>query len=161
MASSVASCLGRCTAVSPGTPAARRFAALPVPDLLADDAIVFFWTTNSFLADAITIGHAWGLKYYTLVVWAKDRPGLGRPIRGQSEPCLVFTQGNPLLTGKGHTTVLRGPVREHSRKPDEFFDYVDTLCHGAKLELFAREARPGWKSWGAETDKFGKRRTAR
>jgi N6-adenosine-specific RNA methylase IME4 len=48
------------------------------------------------------------------------------------------------------TTLLHGPMREHSRKPDEFFAMVESLCPGSKVELFAREARPGWQAWGAE-----------
>jgi len=45
-------------------------------------------------------------------------------------------------------------VREHSRKPEEFYELVEATCPGSKLELFAREKRPGWEAWGAETDRF-------
>ena len=47
-----------------------------------------------------------------------------------------------------------GPAREHSRKPDEFYDLVDSLCVGRKLDVFSREARPGWEQFGSEAGKF-------
>jgi N6-adenosine-specific RNA methylase IME4 len=134
--------------------------ALPVPDLLTDDGVVWLWTTNSFLREALEIGAGWGLEYRTTLTWAKDRVGTGFVLRGQTEPCLVFTRGKPLFTLTVQSTLLVAAVREHSRKPDEFFALVDSLCPGSKLELFAREARPGWTAWGAEVAKFPTNGTA-
>jgi N6-adenosine-specific RNA methylase IME4 len=40
---------------------------------------------------------------------------------------------------------------EHSRKPHEFYDIIETLYdHGRKLEIFARSGRKGWDSVGNE-----------
>jgi MT-A70 len=51
--------------------------------------------------------------------------------------------------------VLHAPVREHSRKPDEFAARIERLVGDVpRLELFAREQRPGWISWGNELEKF-------
>ena len=44
--------------------------------------------------------------------------------------------------------------REHSRKPDEIYDYIEKLCNGPYLELFARKAKKGWDTWGNEKNKF-------
>ena len=52
--------------------------------------------------------------------------------------------------------LIEAPRREHSRKPDEFFDRVERLVAGPYLDIFARERRPGWTSWGNETDKFSR-----
>jgi N6-adenosine-specific RNA methylase IME4 len=42
---------------------------------------------------------------------------------------------------------------EHSRKPPEFYDIIETLYdHGRKLEIFARSGRNGWDSVGNEVD---------
>jgi hypothetical protein len=45
--------------------------------------------------------------------------------------------------------LIVAPVREHSRKPDEIYNVVESLwpC-GPFVELFARHRRPGWFSWG-------------
>ncbi len=53
------------------------------------------------------------------------------------------------------STILRARRREHSRKPEQFFELVDKLCPDiSKLEMFARESRVGWDCWGDEALKF-------
>jgi N6-adenosine-specific RNA methylase IME4 len=89
-----------------------------------------------------------------LLTWAKDRAGTGPWLRGQTEHCLLFTRGKPVFLSGGHSTLLSAKVREHSRKPDEFYALVEATCPGSKLELFARERRAGWQVWGAEPDRF-------
>ena len=40
---------------------------------------------------------------------------------------------------------------EHSRKPEKFYEIIETLYgHGRKLEIFARSGRAGWDSVGNE-----------
>jgi len=131
-----------------------EIAALAVPARLDENAIVWLWTTNAFMRDAYSIADAWGLRVRTILTWAKDRMGTGDWLRGQTEHCLLCTRGTPIVTLGNQTTLLTGPLREHSRKPDEFFALVEALCPGPKLELFAREARPGWAAWGAEKERF-------
>lgn len=104
-------------------------------------------------------------------------PGYGT--RKNLEPCLLATRGNPQLKSElpddlfgvgrvpeGVRSVrdwmewwpddeIRQPRREHSRKPDEQYDRIETLLDGPYVELFARQRRPGWASWGNQTDKFG------
>jgi N6-adenosine-specific RNA methylase IME4 len=46
-------------------------------------------------------------------------------------------------------------LREHSRKPDEMYDKVERLLGGPYIELFARNKRDNWDSWGNEVDKHG------
>jgi N6-adenosine-specific RNA methylase IME4 len=50
--------------------------------------------------------------------------------------------------------LILAPVREHSRKPDEMFARVERYCDGPYVELFARQSRPGWSTWGNESWKF-------
>jgi N6-adenosine-specific RNA methylase IME4 len=127
---------------------------LNVADLAADNCVLWLWTTNAFMRQAFAVVDAWGFQEKTILTWAKDRMGLGDWLRGQTEHCILAVRGKPIVTLTNQTTLLRGPVREHSRKPDEFFEMVDVLCHGAKLEMFSREARSGWQAWGAEQEKF-------
>ena len=134
--------------------AVDEIAALPVREKMEDDAVVWLWTTNSFMREAYQLADCWGLEVKTILTWAKDRMGTGDWLRGKTEHCLLCTKGRPVVTLTNQTTLLSGPLREHSRKPDEFFALVESLCPGSKLEFFAREARPGWRAWGAETEKF-------
>ena len=105
-------------------------------------------------ADHLLLVQHWGFRHKTVLTWVKDRVGLGDWLRGQTEHCLLATRGRPVVTLSGQTTVLRGAVREHSRKPEEFYRLVESLCPGSKVELFARAPRPGWAAHGDEVSRF-------
>jgi len=84
---------------------------------------------------------------------------VGHWLRNCTEHCILATKGKPnsfkyLGTLTNQPTVLRARRREHSRKPEEFFKLVDSLCSGEKLEMFARERRSGWDTWGDEVELF-------
>jgi N6-adenosine-specific RNA methylase IME4/ParB-like chromosome segregation protein Spo0J len=128
--------------------------ALPIKRLLAKDAVVWLWIVDSLLEESLELVTAWGLSRRATLTWAKDKVGTGHYLRGQTEHCWLLTKGKPVLRSGSQSTLLHGKVREHSRKPDEFYELVESLCPGRKLELFAREPRKGWTVWGAETDKF-------
>jgi N6-adenosine-specific RNA methylase IME4 len=127
---------------------------VPVENLAHADSVLWLWTTNAFLREAFELLEAWKFTYRTLLTWGKDRMGVGDWLRGQTEHCLMATRGQAVINLTNQTTLLLAPMREHSRKPDEFFALVDRLCPGNRLELFARQERPGWSTWGAEKDKF-------
>lgn len=103
-------------------------------------------------------------------------PGYGT--RKNLEPCLLAARGSPSLrkgfagglfdngdAAEGVHAVrdfiqwwpgeaLRERRREHSRKPDEQYRRIETLFDGPYVELFARNTRPGWSSWGNQVGKF-------
>jgi N6-adenosine-specific RNA methylase IME4 len=126
---------------------------LPVAKLAHPDCVLWLWTTNAFLRDAFTCLDAWGFQQKTILTWVKDRMGLGDWLRGMTEHCLLAIKGRPLVTLTNQTTALTAPRGKHSAKPEEFYVLVESLCPGAKLEMFAREKRKGWEAWGAEADK--------
>jgi N6-adenosine-specific RNA methylase IME4 len=80
--------------------------------------------------------------------------GLGYTTRKASEPCLLGRRGSPPRLSRDIVDVILAPVREHSRKPDEFYERVEQFAPGPYLNLFARERRQGWDAWGDERDKF-------
>ena len=120
----------------------------------ADDCVLWLWTTNAFMADAHYLADQWGFDVKTILTWAKHKMGFGDWLRGKTEHCLMCVRGKPTVTLTNQTTLLHGDVREHSRKPDEFYALVESLCPGRKLEMFARERRDGWIVHGNEPDKF-------
>ena len=128
--------------------------ALPVAELAHEDCIVWLWTTNAFLKEAFECLKSWGFENKTVLTWVKPQMGLGDWLRGKTEHCLMAVRGKPVVVLTNQTTALAAETREHSRKPDEFYAMVDTLCPGNKLEMFARELREGWRAWGAEVRKF-------
>jgi hypothetical protein len=55
--------------------------ALPIP--ATPDAVLFMWTTNPLLPEALRVFEAWGFGYKSNMVWAKDKIGLGYIVRNQ------------------------------------------------------------------------------
>lgn len=78
----------------------------------------------------------------------------GFTTRKNAEDVLLFRIGKPQRLSRSVREIIVSPIREHSRKPDEYFRRVETFCAGPRLEIFAREARPGWDTSGNETTKF-------
>jgi N6-adenosine-specific RNA methylase IME4 len=121
---------------------------------LAKDSIVFLWTTHAFLKDAFDILEHWGCNYKATMVWDKERMGMGATVRMQCEFCLIGFKGKPYFNGSAERDIIRETRRQHSRKPDAFFDFVDRATLGRKLEYFSREQRTNWTTYGNETEKF-------
>ena len=57
-----------------------------------------------------------------------------------------------LAPGRSTVNMIETRKREHSRKPDEQYDLIESCSPGPYLEMFARYARPGWSVWGNESD---------
>lgn len=156
------------------TMSADELKALPVADIAAKDCALFMWVVSSHLAESIELARAWGFGFKTIAfVWAKTtkeptsnqfglfppvkaahRLGMGYWTRQQAEICLMFTRGKPKRLSMGVRQIIEAPRREHSRKPDETHDRIQSLVAGPYLELFAREPREGWEVWGNQTAKF-------
>ena len=68
--------------------------------------------------------------------------------------CLLATKCKPKRINKDVQQLVVSKRREHSRKPDEMYNRIERLVEGPYIELFARTKRPGWDSWGNQTDKF-------
>lgn len=119
-----------------------------------DGAILAFWTTNAFMPDAVRIVDAWGFSWRTIYTWDKERDGVGTWGRGRTEHLIIAERGEVEHTLNEVSTLMRLPRREHSRKPDEMMALLEQHCPGPRLEMFAREPREQWASWGAEASKF-------
>jgi N6-adenosine-specific RNA methylase IME4 len=122
---------------------------------IKDTAVVFLWTTHAFLKDAFNILDKWGLTYKATLVWDKEQMGMGNTIRMQCEFCLLGIKGTPIIQGSDTRDIIREKRREHSRKPNAFYELVDKITMGSKLDYFAREQRKGWNTHGIEDNKFG------
>ncbi|WP_198521086.1 MT-A70 family methyltransferase [Pseudoalteromonas spongiae] len=143
--------------------------AMPVADIAADNCILVMWWVNSMPSEALEVVKAWGfeLKNMNGFVWnkltKKSKPffGMGFYTRAGSESALIAIKGKPQIASRSVRAVGSYPVREHSRKPDEFRAKCDKLGGEVnKIELFARESTPGWSSWGNEVNKFSEHAAA-
>lgn len=120
----------------------------------AQDCALFLWTTHAFIFDAKELLDKWGFQYKATIVWDKERLGMGQWLRMQCEFCLVGIKGTRNWTNTTWTDVIREPRREHSRKPDKFYEMVESITTGRRLEFFSREQRKGWATYGNDTEKF-------
>lgn len=82
------------------------------------------------------------------------RSGLGQYARGSHEILLFGTKGKAHMppTDARPKSVQFAPISEHSAKPDLFYDIIEACSPGPRLEMFARNARPGWAVFGNEVD---------
>jgi N6-adenosine-specific RNA methylase IME4 len=153
---------------------AEALMALPIGELAARDSHLFLWATGPNLPLAFTLIASWGFRYSSIgFAWVKLRRGfvenqirilpfaesdlhvgLGLTTRHNVELCLLARRGNARRLAKDVREIILAPVREHSRKPDEAYRRIQRYCAGPYLELFARERRLGWDSWGDEVGKF-------
>lgn len=122
---------------------------LPVADIAADDAHLYLWTTNLHLPVTFAVMDAWGFTYKALITWVKrGHLGLGYHWRNQTEHALFGVRGSLRTLDRGQVNYVEAHKSGHSRKPQAFMDIVERMSPGPYLELFAREPRIGWDSWG-------------
>jgi N6-adenosine-specific RNA methylase IME4 len=122
-----------------------------VKALAHEDCILWLWTTNHHMREAFVVLDAWGFEHKTILTWAKDRFGTGDWLRGQTEHCLFAVRGKPIVRLLNQSTLLPGPLRKNSQKPEEFYALVERLCPTPRYcELFARRARENWDGHGDE-----------
>lgn len=120
----------------------------------AEDAVLLLWTTHQFIWDAKHLIDHWGFAYKATLVWDKEKMGMGSWLRMQCEFCLLAVRGKPTWRNTKWRDVIREGRREHSRKPDAFYEMVEDCTVGRRLDYFSREARPGWEVFGNDTSKF-------
>lgn len=133
---------------------------LPVGQLASMNSLLYCWATAPQLDLAIESIKAWGFTYKSLMVWrkvtasGKTRMGTGYRVRTTGEAVVVATLGNPKQSFVPQT-IFDGVAREHSRKPEEFYQLCDKVMPQARrCDVFARSRRPGWHSFGDQLDKF-------
>lgn len=139
----------------------RQIAGLPVGHLAGGSCLLLLWACGCMLPQALDVLKAWGFGFKSEMIWrkltknGKSRMGVGSRVRTMHEPILLATNGTP--DHPAFPSLFDGLAREHSRKPDEFYDLVVKHTAGMRrADLFSRETRPGFEGWGNEHGKFDK-----
>lgn len=136
--------------------AQKHYPTMPLDDIIAlpvpaeDNAVLFLWVTSPLLEDGFKVINGWGFKYKSSFVWDKVAHNMGHYNSVRHEFLLIATKGSCTPDVKKLFDSVQSIERtEHSRKPEEFRDIIDTLyTHGNKLEMFARTTHSGWDVWG-------------
>src|ERR1700730_17210475 len=145
-----------------GTMKLDEIQMLPVGEIAADTAHLYLWCPNALLPEGLAVMRAWGFKYKSNIVWHKirkdggsDGRGVGFYFRNVTEVILFGVRGKnarTLAPGRSQVNMIQTRKREHSRKPDEQYDVIESCSPGPFLELFARGTRKCWTSWGNQAD---------
>ncbi|MEK6884552.1 MAG: MT-A70 family methyltransferase [Nanoarchaeota archaeon] len=114
------------------------------------DCVLWLWTTNNFMKDAYELLNEWGFVPKTILTWDKINMGVGYWLRNVTEHCILAIKGNPVWSNKTYTTLISEKRTEHSVKPEKFYEMVNKICVGNKLDYFARKKREGWFVFGDE-----------
>lgn len=140
----------------------KEIEALPVSACVASTAHLYLWVPNALLPDGIAVMRSWGFEYKSNLVWHKirkdggpDGRGVGFYFRNVTELVLFGVRGSNARTlpaGRRQVNFMASRKREHSRKPDEQYEVIESCSPGPFLELFARGQRPGWTTWGNQAD---------
>lgn len=139
----------------------------------AESCHLWLWVTDNFLLDGLSLMERLGFRYVRQFHWIKTlaflaeedersiaeldetelQQGLGQYARGSSETCLFGVRGKALVPPPDMRpkNVIFAPRTKHSAKPAKAYEYwFDRVSHGPRLEMFARNARPGWDRFGLE-----------
>lgn len=134
---------------------------LPVGVLASRHAMLLLWSGAPKLPLALKMVERWGFSYKSVMMWrkltvnGKARLGPGFRVRSTGEVVIVATVGKP-KQDYAPPTIFDGLARQHSRKPEEFYAIAERMMlHARRADVFARQTRPGWESFGNELQRFG------
>lgn len=136
---------------------------IPVNAVADEGSHLYLWVPNALLAEGLETMKKWGFTYKTNIVWFKirkdggpDGRGVGFYFRNVTELILFGVKGRlrTLDPGRSQVNIISTRKREHSRKPDELYDIIESCSPGPYLELFARGKREGWDAWGNQSEKY-------
>ncbi|KAF5059337.1 hypothetical protein DSECCO2_337070 [anaerobic digester metagenome] len=128
----------------------------------ADQHNVFMWTIDKYLHESEVMMANLGYTRHARMIWDKEN-GVARAftVRYSHEYLLWFYPRGKMLkpsesTRGKYRTVMREMATKHSKKPECAYRMLEDMFPDArKLELFARNCRDGWESWGDEMEVIG------
>jgi len=137
---------------------------LPVEAIVQDTAHLYLWVPNALLANGMSVMESWGFTYKTNLIWYKvrkdggpDRRGVGFYFRNVTEMILFGVRGKNARTlqpSRSQENIITSRKREHSRKPDEQYELIESCSPGPYFEMFARGPRKGWFVWGNQSEEY-------
>ncbi len=113
-----------------------------------DDAHLYLWVTNGFIREGFELCEAWNFAYKTMLTWVKPQIGMGNWFRNATEHVLFGVRGKLPTNRNDVPTWFKADRTKHSAKPGCFYDLVESCSPPPYMELFARQPRLGWDSWG-------------
>ncbi|MBU4267412.1 MAG: S-adenosylmethionine-binding protein [Acidobacteria bacterium] len=141
------------------TMALEEIVNLPIAEVAAEKCHLYLWVPNALIAEGLEVMKKWGFTYKSNIVWHKvrkdggpDGRGVGFYFRNVTELVLFGIRGSlrTLKPGRRQVNIIISRKEEHSKKPNELYEIIESCSPGPYLELFARLERPSWMQWGNE-----------
>ena len=132
----------------------EELAQFPLPELAEDDCHLYLWVTQKFLPAGLDLVGKWGFKYQCLLTWVKNVGFTPFSWMYSTEHVIFARRGNLKLLQLGKRLDFSGKVRQHSRKPNEFYNLVRQVSPGPRIDVFSREQHSDFEQHGLEEDKF-------
>lgn len=138
-----------------------QICALDIQSIAAPDCLLAMWWVPPMPAEALQVVRFWGFALRTMkgFTWhkrtthGKSHMGMGNLTRANTEDCLFAGRGKLKRVDAGIRQFIDAPIGRHSEKPAEARDRLVQLMGDVhRVELFAREAAPGWDVWGDEVE---------
>ncbi len=137
--------------------------SMPVKDVLTKEAHLYLWVPNALLLEGLAVLQAWGFKYKTNLIWHKirkdggpDGRGVGFYFRNTTEMILFGVKGSmrTLPPGRSQVNIIKSMKQEHSRKPDEQYQIIESCSPPEYLEIFGRGSRKNWTVFGNQAEDY-------
>lgn len=128
-----------------------EIAQLPVKQIADDQSHLYLWVTQHFMEYGIIILEEWGFKQRGILTWVKKpRLGMGYYFRNCTEFVLFGVRGNLRTLNRSERNYFEAPIGRHSQKPKILYEMMERNSLPPRIELFARNTRVGWDSYGNE-----------
>lgn len=126
---------------------------LPIKEILQERSVLFLWVTYPFAREGFQICDAWGFQYKAQMVWVKNTTtGMGWFVTPKHELLYIATNGQELHPAIKPESVFSYETDGHSKKPPQIYEMIESMYTGPYIELFARNKRTNWESWGNDAD---------
>ncbi len=143
-----------------------EIAFLPVREIAAVNCLLAMWWVGPQPREALEVIDGWGFElinftgftWHKLTKTGKSAFGMGHWTRGNCENVAFARRGRPKRVDAGvsqfleeieYDAYVNAEIGRHSQKPLEVHRRLERLMGQCRrLELFAREAQPGWTAWG-------------
>jgi N6-adenosine-specific RNA methylase IME4 len=128
----------------------KELCEMPIKNMTEDNAVLFLWVTSPLLDECFEVIKTWGFDYKTSFIWDKVKHNMGHYSSVRHELLLLCIKGSyPLQNIKLYDSVYSEERSEHSKKPEYYYKMIEDLYPNSnKVELFSRNKREGWSSYG-------------
>lgn len=134
----------------------EQIKSLPISDYADIGCHIWLWTTNRMLRQSFEVLESWGFKYLTMITWVKTS-GVGAYFANTTQHILFGYYKKCLFTKARWkpTHFITKPVGkgQHSVKPEESYQLIESISELPRIDIFARKERIGYDVIGDELGK--------